>query len=59
MCSSDLIKGMTEQFYGNLFTSEPFDDAAVIDAIPPKITQGMNADLTKPYSDDEIKAALF
>jgi hypothetical protein len=54
-----LIKGMTERFYGDLFTSEPYDDTAVIDAISPKVSEDMNGDLTKPYTDDEIKAALF
>jgi hypothetical protein len=54
-----LIKGMTEHFYGDLFTSEPYDDTAVIDAICPKVSEDMNGDLTKSYSDDEIKAALF
>jgi hypothetical protein len=31
----------------------------VLEAIPGKVTAEMNADLCKPYSDDEIKAALF
>jgi hypothetical protein len=52
------IKGMAEDFYGNLFTSEPFDPT-VVDAIPSKVTLDMNYDLTKPYTDVEIKAALF
>jgi hypothetical protein len=53
------IKGMAEKFYGDLFSSEAFDDAAVIDAIHPKVTNEMNDDLTKPYLDDEIKTALY
>jgi ribonuclease HI len=53
------IKGMAERFYGDLFTSESFDDAAVIDAISPRVSHDMNDELTKPYLDDEIKSALF
>jgi hypothetical protein len=53
------IKGMAEEFCGKLFTLETFDDTAVIDAIVPKVTADMNADLTKPYLDEEIKTALF
>jgi hypothetical protein len=54
------IKGMVQQFYENLFSSEPcalFD--AVLDAIPSKVTTDMNDDLCKPYTDEEIGAALF
>jgi hypothetical protein len=54
-----VIKGMAEDFYGNLFTAEPFDPTDVIDAIQSKVTPNMNSDLTKPYTDVEIKAALF
>jgi hypothetical protein len=32
---------------------------AVLDSIPVKVTTDMNADLCKPYTDDEIEAALF
>lgn len=53
------IKGMAERFYSDLFTSKPFDDTAVIDAIGPKVTADMNSDLSKPYSDEEIKTTLF
>jgi hypothetical protein len=51
---------MVQQFYGNLFTSEPtLATDAVIDAIPCKVSAEMNADLTKAYTDEEIRTALF
>ncbi|KAM0913768.1 hypothetical protein ACQ4PT_011941 [Festuca glaucescens] len=54
------IKGMVQNFYENLFSSEPtLSPDAVIDSIPSKVTNEMNADLLKPYTNDEIKAALF
>jgi hypothetical protein len=42
------IKGMTERFYGNLFTSEPCESDAVFEAMPSKVTSDMNDELTKP-----------
>jgi hypothetical protein len=54
------IKGMVEHFYGELFTSEPCGATEVVlDSIQTKVTDDMNADLCKPYSDEEIKNALF
>jgi hypothetical protein len=54
------IKGMVQQFYGDLFTSEPtLSTDAVLDAIPSKVSPEMNADLTKEYTNEEIKTALF
>jgi hypothetical protein len=53
------IKGMAEDFYGNLFSSEPVNSAAVLNAIQPKVTADMNDSLTKPYLDSEIMNALF
>jgi hypothetical protein len=53
------IKDMTATFYGNLFTSEPCDSEVVVDSIQSKVTSEMNESLTKPYSDAEIKTALF
>jgi hypothetical protein len=32
---------------------------AVLDTIPTKVTNEMNSNLCKPYSDEEIEAALF
>jgi hypothetical protein len=54
------IKGMVHAFYEDLFTSEPLvmmDE--VLEAIPERVNDQMNDDLCKPYSNEEIKAALF
>jgi hypothetical protein len=53
------IKGMTEEFYCNLFTSDPCNSANVLDAIQSKVSVDMNTELLKPYLDDEIRTALF
>jgi hypothetical protein len=54
------IKGTVEHFYENLFTSEPCDGTdQVLDAIHGKVTNDMNSELCKPYTDEEIKLALF
>jgi hypothetical protein len=54
------IKGMVQSFYEDLFSSETCASVdAVLDAIPSKVTDDMNVDLCKPYTDDEIGAALF
>jgi hypothetical protein len=54
------LKGMVQQFYGSLFSSEQtFSMDAVLEAIPCKVTEDMNADLLQPYTNEEIKAALF
>jgi hypothetical protein len=54
------IKGMVHEYYKSLFTSEPLSTVdTVINAIPEKVTDQMNEDLCKPYSNEEIKVALF
>jgi hypothetical protein len=54
------IKGMAHQFYEHIFTSENCTSVdAVLDAIPSKVTAEMNEGLCKPYTDEEIEAALF
>jgi hypothetical protein len=54
------IKGMVQEFYENLFSSEPtVSSDTVLDYIPSKVTHEMNEDLLKPYTNDEIKTALF
>jgi hypothetical protein len=54
------IKGMVEDFYNNLFTSEPcVATDEVLEQIQSKVSDDMNNDLCKPYSDDEIRVALF
>jgi hypothetical protein len=53
------IKAMTEQFYGDLFSSELCDSEVILDSIQSKVTAEMNVELTKAYTDEEIKSALF
>jgi hypothetical protein len=53
------IKGMAETFYGDLFSSEPCDSEVVLDSIQAKVTNEMNAELSKAYTDLEIKTTLF
>jgi hypothetical protein len=53
------IKVMTETFYGNLFSSEPCVSDDVIAAIPAKVTEDMNEELSKLFTCKEIKEALF
>jgi hypothetical protein len=51
---------MVQIFYEGLFTSEPSTSIdAVLDSIPCKVTDEMNVDLAREYTDDEIRAALF
>jgi len=51
---------MARSFYSNLFTTEPHADVShVLEAIPSRIDQATNDALCKPYSNDEIKDALF
>lgn len=43
-----------------LFTTEPHVEIdKVLEAIPLRIDQAINEDLCKPYSNEEIKEALF
>ena len=54
------IKVRVESFYGSLFTAEPCDRTdVVLDSLDERVTEEMNDDLYKPYSNLEIKAALF
>ncbi|XP_062028495.1 uncharacterized protein LOC133744394 [Rosa rugosa] len=56
------IKHMLLEYYQKVFANEGVDDDAistVFRATPMKVTAFMNADLTLPYSDEEIKVALF
>jgi hypothetical protein len=54
------IKRMAHDFYLNLFSSEPCQRMdAVLETIPCKVNQITNEDIDKPYSDEEIRDALF
>ena len=47
-------------FYKNLYQSQGFSDAAeLLDHVPIKISQEMNDKLTKPFTTEELKFALF
>jgi hypothetical protein len=51
---------MVRIFYSDLFRSEPHLEAdQIIQSIPVKIDQSTNEALCKPYSNEEIKEALF
>jgi hypothetical protein len=54
------IKSMVHHFYENLFSSEPVVSMdAVLDAIPLKVDDQMNASLCKEYTNEEIKTVIF
>jgi hypothetical protein len=54
------MKSMVHQFYEKLFTSEPaLSMEGVLDAMPSKVDPHMNDMLCKPYTNEEIKTALF
>ncbi|VAI29049.1 unnamed protein product [Triticum turgidum subsp. durum] len=54
------IRSMVHDFYSNMFTSEPCDSLElVLEAIPCKVTEDMNEDLCKEYTNEEIRTALF
>jgi hypothetical protein len=54
------IKGMAEDFYENLFTSEPCDAIdVVLESVCGKVTAEMKDELCKPYTNEEIKEALL
>jgi hypothetical protein len=61
VCSDQAgIKGMVHEYYESLFTSGALITMdTVINAIPEKITDQMNEDICKPYSNEEIKVTLF
>jgi hypothetical protein len=54
------IKSMIHRFYEDLFSSEMCTSSeSVLNAIPSKVTADMNDDLCKPYTEEEIRDALF
>ena len=54
------LEEMTTEFYKNLYTSERVQNMEqVIDTVPVKVTPEMNDILNAPYSQDEVKKALF
>ena len=56
----DELKAMANSFYQTLYTSEGVENMdAVLDHVPRKVTEEMNARLNAEYTSDEVKAALF
>ncbi|XP_024190432.1 uncharacterized protein LOC112194424 [Rosa chinensis] len=56
------LQHMIFKYYAQVFCSEDVNDEAIstiFRATPMKVTSSMNDDLNLPYSDEEIKAALF
>ncbi|XP_062028333.1 uncharacterized protein LOC133744209 [Rosa rugosa] len=56
------IQRLLLTYFKTVFSSEGGDARAlqtVLDATPTKVTRSMNESLVQPYTDDEIKAALF
>ncbi|CAN6543868.1 unnamed protein product [Malus baccata var. baccata] len=54
------VRQMMEDHFQNLFTSGgPRHWGALLDCVPPGITEDMNRDLIAPVSDEEIKAAVM
>ena len=56
----DEMQQMTRDFYRNLYSSEGTKNMEqVLSHVPRKVTEGMNAFLCKPFTEEEIKEALF
>ncbi|XP_062021216.1 uncharacterized protein LOC133737727 [Rosa rugosa] len=56
------IKRLLMSYFTQVFSTEGVDRDAlneVIAATPVKVTDWMNAELTKPYTDEEIRTTLF
>ncbi|CAN6583316.1 unnamed protein product [Malus baccata var. baccata] len=54
------VRQMVEDHFQNLFKSEePRHWGALLDCVPPGITEEMNRDLIAPVFDEEIKAAVM
>ena len=54
------MESLTTSFYQQLYTSEGVHDMAqVLDTVPTKVTQDMNDMVNAPYSQKEVKTALF
>ena len=54
------LKVMVTDFYKNLYLSEGVSGIEeVLDKVPVKVTEQMNAALLAPYTNEEVKTALF
>ena len=53
------LSGLLTDFYEKLFkSSNPHNMDRVVDGVQKVVTNSMNADLTKPYSADEVERAI-
>jgi hypothetical protein len=56
----DEMKELARDFFQNLYTAEgTLGMNDVIDTVPSRVTAEMNASLVAPYTEEEIKKALF
>jgi hypothetical protein len=56
----DVMQGMTCEFYSHLYTSEGTQGMdTVLNTVPRRVTPEMNANLIAPYTEEEVKKALF
>jgi hypothetical protein len=54
------MESLTTNFFKELYTADPtVQPNQVIDLFQPLITEEMNADLCKEFSDEEIRNALL
>lgn len=54
------MEGMAKNFYAQLFASKGVNGMEqVLDHVPCKVTEDMNLSLSAPYSNEEVKTALF
>jgi hypothetical protein len=54
------IETVARQFYSDLFTAqELLEPEPVLDYVPVRVTDQMNAELTKPFEAEEVRNALF
>jgi hypothetical protein len=54
------LKSIVSQFYENLYTSEGTEDMdRVLSTVPLKVTTEMNSKLLDPYTEGEVKEAVF
>ena len=54
------LRALANEFYHNLYTSEGVQNMdAVLDHVPRKVSAEMNASLCAPYTNEEVKIALF
>jgi hypothetical protein len=54
------ISDLSRDFFGNLYQTEGTHGMeSVLNTVPRKVSASMNAGLTKPYTEAEVKIALF